>query len=151
MKRFRSLFVMTTLFFLSCSKIEEPRFRRIDTFRVVNLGLEEVTISFGMGYFNPNNFSVTVKETAANLYLDATFLGHFVQDGPVDVRSNGDFRIVLTGAIPVSTFLKLNLKDVHKREVAIRAEGNTQVGKAGVFINRKIAYEGRHRLDRIPF
>jgi LEA14-like dessication related protein len=143
------IFATTTL--LSCSKIEEPEFRALERIQVTNLGLEAISIGFGMTYYNPNNFTVTVKETAANVYLDGTLLGQFSQDSAVDVGQKSDFTVVLSGTIPLSTFLQMNLKDIHKREVSIVADGSTKVGKAGIFIDRKIAYRGKHRLDQIEF
>jgi LEA14-like dessication related protein len=147
------LFILITLltFLPACSRIEEPEFRAVDSFRVLNLGLEEVKIGFGMTYFNPNNFAVTVKETGADVYLDQVFLGKFNQDSMVNVGSRADFTVRLSGTIPLSTFFQLNLKDIHKREVSVRADGSTKVGKAGIFITRRIDYQGKHRLDQVRF
>ncbi len=132
-----------------CTKIEEPEFREIRNFRLKNLGLDEVTIGMGMTYYNPNNFSVSVKETGAKVYLDSVFLGTFVQDTTIAVASKSDFTVPLSGSISLSTFLQMDLKDIHKREVLIQANGDTKVGKAGIFITKKIVYSGRHRLNQL--
>jgi hypothetical protein len=79
------------------------------------------------------------------------FLGRFVQDSLVDVGKNADFTVPLSGTIPLTTFFQLDMKDIHKREVSIRADGSTKVGKAGIFIIKKIDYQGRHRLSQIKF
>jgi LEA14-like dessication related protein len=104
-----------------------------------------------MTYFNPNNFTVAVKETGADVYLDSVYLGRFVQDSVVDVGKNSEFTVPLSGSITMTTFFKLDLKDIHKREVTVRADGSTRVGKAGLFITKKIAYSGRHRLSQLKF
>jgi LEA14-like dessication related protein len=145
-----ALFVISVSFaFVGCSKIQEPEFREVREFRVRNIGLEDVTIGFGMTYFNPNNFSVSVKETGAKVYIDSVFLGDFVQDTTIAVGENTDFTIPLSGTITITTFFKMNLKDIHKRAVLIQADGSTKVGKAGIFITKKIRYEGRHRLSQL--
>jgi LEA14-like dessication related protein len=131
----------------SCVKIEEPEFREIRDFHIDDVSLQEVQIQFGMAYFNPNEFSVTVKETAAKVYLDSAYLGEFKQDSLVEVKENDEFVVTLSGSLPVTTFFQMNLKDLLKRQVLIHAEGATKVGKAGVFITKKINYQGRHRLD----
>ena len=76
---------------------------------------------------------------------------NLVQNTTIAVGKEADFTIPLSGNIPLQTFFKLRLKDVHKRDVTIRAEGNTKVGKAGIFITKNITYQGTHRLDQIRF
>jgi LEA14-like dessication related protein len=137
------------ILFTACAKIEEPRFKEVSAFQLRKLGLEDVTIGFGMTYFNPNNFSVTVKETAVKVYLDSVFLGDFIQDTTVAVASNADFTVPLSGTIPMATFFQLNVKDIHKRQVLVQANGSTKVGKAGIFLTKKIVYEGKHRLSQL--
>ena len=139
----------STGFLYSCSKIQEPEFIEVRGFRVKNLGLEEVTIGFGMTYYNPNGFSVSVKETGANVYLDSVYLGNFVQDTTVAVQEKSEFTIPLSGTIPLTTFFKLNMKGIDKRQVLIRADGSTKVGKAGLYTTKEITYKGWHRLGQL--
>lgn len=101
-----------------------------------------------MTYYNPNNFAVSVKETAVKVYLDEVYLGEFAQDTVIAVNKKSEFTAPLSGQISMATFLKLDLQDIHKREVSILAEGTTKVGKAGFFITEKVHYEGRHRLSQ---
>ena len=136
---------------LGCSKIVEPEFRNLKNFRVKSLELDQVTIGLGMTFYNPNHFTVTVKETAAKVYLDKVFLGDFTQDTTVEVGNEANFTIPLSGTIPLTTFLQMNLKDIHKRQVLIQADGSTKVGKAGIFITKDIRYAGQHRLGEIRF
>lgn len=135
----------------SCSRIEEPEFRSLKNIQVKNLGLYQVTIGLGMTFYNPNNFSVTVKETGAKVYLDSVYLGDFSQDTTVAVGDRADFTIPLSGIIPLTRFLKLNLKNIQKRNVLIKADGTTKIGKAGIFISKDIRYEGKHRLAEVGF
>lgn len=130
-----------------CARVQEPVFRKITDFRVVRIGVNAVTVGLGMTYHNPNNFTVTVKETAVKVYLDSVVLGDFIQDTSIRVGENTDFTVPLSGTIPLRVFLKLNLKNIHKRAVRVTAEGETRIGKAGVFVTKKIAYSGEHRLD----
>lgn len=139
---------VTALLF-SCSKIQEPEFVGVRDFRVRNLGLQEVTIGFGMAYYNPNGFSVSVKETGAKVYLDSVYLGNFEQDTTIVVNEKSAFTVPLSGTIPLETFFKLNMKDIHKRQVLIRADGSTKVGKAGLYITKAITYQGWHRLGQL--
>src|SRR5215207_2588018 len=134
-----------------CGKVKEPEFRRVGQFKVKSLGLLQTTIGFNVTYFNPNNFGVTVKETSADVYMDSVFLGKFIQDSTIGVQKNAEFSIPLSGSISLQTALQMNIQDVGQREILLKAEGSTKVGKAGIFINKPIKYVGKHRLEDISF
>ena len=135
------------LFLVGCAEIKDPEFRRIEDFRLKNLGLQDAAIGFSVTYFNPNNFGVAVREAAADIYLDTIYLGKFVQDSAISVGKNSEFSLPLSGNVALQKVLKLNLQELSQKEVLLRANGNVKVGKAGIFVNRAIKYEGRHKLE----
>lgn len=147
-KKCRFILLLLCLAAAGCIQIQEPEFRGLSNLEVRNVGLSAVQIGFGMTYYNPNNFAVSVKETAVKVYLDEVYLGEFAQDTVIAVNKKSEFTAPLSGQISMATFLKLDLQDIHKREVSILAEGTTKVGKAGFFITEKVHYEGRHRLSQ---
>ncbi len=83
--------------------------------------------------------------------MDTVYLGKFVQDSAISVDRNAEFSIPLTGSIPLNKALQLNLQDIDSREIVLRADGATKVGKAGIFVTKKIRYEGRHKLSDVNF
>lgn len=135
----------------SCTKVKEPTFRRIDNFHLKNFGLQEAVIAFNVTYFNPNNFGLTVKEAAADVYLDTIYLGKFVQDSTIGVKKNAEFSIPLSGSVSLQTVLSMNLRDLSQREVLVKANGNVKVGKAGIFVTKSFNYQGKHRIEDISF
>ncbi len=146
-------FWITTLFFsfllVSCGKVKDPEFRKVENFRIKNFGLTDVTIGFKVTYFNPNKFGVTVKEAEADVYMDSVFMGKFVQDSTVNVGRNAEFSIPLSGRISLGTALKMNLRNIGERKISLRANGNVKVGKAGIFVTKPFLYEGLHSLGEI--
>ena len=132
---------------VSCNDIKDPQFRRLEDFGLRKISFSSADIGFRVVYYNPNNFGVTAKETALDVYVDSIYLGKFMQPLSADVAKNAEFIIPLEGKVDIANALKLTRKDMLKRDVLIRANGNIKVGKAGVFINKDIQYSGRHRLD----
>lgn len=130
-----------------CMQVKEPEFRKIEKFRLRNFGITEGVIAFNARYYNPNNFGVSVKEAEADVYIDSVYLGKFVQDSSVQVNKNADFSIPLSGKITLATALKIDLEDIEKRDILLRAIGSVKVGKAGVFVNKPFEYRGKHRLE----
>jgi len=150
--RLKTLLPFLLLLFLAgCARIREPQFRRIDNFHLKNFGLQQAVIGFNVTYYNPNNFGVTVREAAADVYLDSVYLGKFVQDSTIGVNRNAEFSIPLSGAVALQTVLNLNFQELSQRQVLLKANGSVKVGKAGIYITKPFTYQGFHRLEEISF
>lgn len=149
MKKLTSLLflIVAVISLHSCAKVEEPVFRNVQNFKVKKLGLQEAQIGLNVVYFNPNKFGVQIKEAALDIYFDSTFIGRFTQPTSVGVERKADFSIPLEGSIPLSKVLQLKAGDIINKEVQVRAEGSVKVGKGGIFVDRDIKYNGRHKLD----
>jgi hypothetical protein len=132
-----------------CKKLKDPEFRRVENLGVKSLGLTSATIGFDVTYFNPNNFGVTVREAEADIYLDSTYLGKFVQDSSIDVARSAEFSIPFSGTISFRTALNLDLESLSTKNVLLKADGSAKVGKAGIYLNTPIHYQGWHRLNEI--
>jgi LEA14-like dessication related protein len=143
------LLLAFALFATGCARVKDPEFRRIENFRLKNLGFTDVTIGLSVTYFNPNNFNVSVKEAATDVYIDSVYLGKFTQDSMIRVGQKAEFSIPLTGSIPTATALKMNMKDFDTREILLQANGVVKVGKAGVYVNKAFNYSGRHKLSEL--
>lgn len=139
--------LLICLVLASCGKIEDPEFRRLDNFGVRKLGLRESTVGFNASYYNPNQFGVSVKEAVFDIYVDSVYLGKFTQPQQVEVSEKSEFSIPLEGTISLEKALNMNIPSLVGRTVLLRANGSVKLGKAGVFINRKIDYKGQHKLD----
>jgi LEA14-like dessication related protein len=148
-KSFTPIVILLLIVVPGCKKIKDPEFRKIEKFRVKSMGLQSVGIGFSVTYYNPNNFGVSVKEAAADVYIDSIYLGKFGQDSLVTVKSLSVFSIPISGTISLQTALKMNLQNLPERDILIRADGIIKVGKAGIYLTRPIHYSGTHRLNDI--
>jgi LEA14-like dessication related protein len=137
---------MVTLLF-GCAQMKDPQFKRLDDFGVKSFGIQQVEIGFSVTYFNPNSFGVTVKEAAADVYVDSVFMGKFSQNAEVPVSKNAEFSIPFSGKVPLANALKLKLGDLSNREVTVKADGTVKVGKAGIFVSRPFNYAGKHKVN----
>jgi LEA14-like dessication related protein len=135
------------LLFVSCTRIKDPEFRRLDNFGVKKLGFEESVIGFSATYYNPNNFGVTVKEADINVYVDTVYLGKFTQPAEVSVNQVAEFSIPLEGKIGLQKAMKFDLPKLLGKTVTLRAEGSVKVGKVGVYVKKPIRYEGQQKIS----
>jgi Conserved secreted protein len=144
-----SFIIITSLFLSSCKKIKDPEYRRLEHFSVKNIDLQKAVIGFSITYFNPNSFGVSVKEAVADVYIDSLYLGKFTQDHPVDVESNSEFSIPVSGCVSLITLTKLNYQNIGNRDIHVKSNGTIKVGKAGIFVTRPFEYEGDHKLEEL--
>lgn len=147
MKILSLLLLVISVSFTSCGKLEEPQFRRVDSFGIKKLGLTETVVGFNTTYYNPNNFGVTVKEAVVDVYVDSLYLGKFNQPEPISVQNKAEFSIPLEGTISLGKALQYDIASMVGKEAHIKTNGSVKVGKAGVFVIKNINYSGRHRLD----
>ena len=144
-----SIVVLMSLFLSSCKKIKDPEYRRLEHFAVKNIDLQNAVIGFSITYFNPNSFGVSVKEAVTDVYIDSVYLGKFTQDNAVDVGSNSEFSIPVSGGVSLITLTRLNYQNIGNRNIHVMAKGTIKVGKAGIFVNRPFAYVGDHKLEEL--
>ena len=139
--------LIATLLLGACARIEEPKFRRLEHFGVKKFGLQQAVIGFDATFNNPNKFGVTVKEAVFDFYADTVYIGKFTQPREIAVSPSGEFSIPMEGTISWMKALDPNVQKMAGKEVLLKANGSVKVGKAGVFINKDIRYQGRHVLD----
>jgi LEA14-like dessication related protein len=140
-------FLFIALAMASCNKIVEPEFRRVENFAVKNASLGDLTVAFGVVYFNPNRFGVKVKDADLDVYIDSIYVGKFIQPAETVVNEQAEFSIPVEGKVSFQQALKLDITHLVGREVFIRANGNIKIGKGGVYVNQPINYEGRETID----
>lgn len=135
------------LLMASCTRIEQPQFRRVEHFGIRKLGLQEAVIGFDATFHNPNKFGVTVKEAVFDFYADSIYIGKFIQPKEVAVNPGGEFSVPMEGTISWLKALDPNVQRMAGRQVMLKADGSVKVGKAGVFINKEVRYQKLHTLD----
>jgi hypothetical protein len=141
------LLVFTATLFQSCGKMEEPQFRRLENFELKKMGIQEAIVGFDATFYNPNRSGLNVKEAVFDIFVDSLYLGKFTQARDIGVVSGSEFSLPLQGILSWKQLLKSEWKDLVGKEVLLKANGVVKLGKAGVFVTRNIAYQGRHKLD----
>lgn len=130
----------------ACGKVENPKFKRLDAFGIRKIDMQNVVVGFNAAFFNPNNFGVNVKEAAFDIYADSLYLGKFVQPRETIVHAGSEFSIPMEGTISLQQALG-KWKGMLGKEVLLKGTGDVKVGKAGVFVSKKLDFQGRHKLD----
>lgn len=145
MKWFGSI-ILSFLLLSSCRPIKQPEFIGLDGFKLSSMSLDGVGLKFKVVFHNPNSYGVTVKLAETNIYIDSVFAGTFLQDTLVKVPSKADFSIPFSGKVPLPAFLKIDFKNLDKREVLLQAGGKASIGKAGIYVVKDFFIERKQKL-----
>ncbi len=130
----------------ACSKPKPPEFIGIENFKVLKMGLSESTLGIGVKMFNPNKTSMQIKNADIDIFINEMKLGRSVLDSTIYVPKNDTFSIPLEVKVQTLTGATKFLESLEDTAVNFRVSGNAKLGKAGVFVNYPLLYEGRQKI-----
>lgn len=131
----------------SCEKMKDLEFLRVASFNLGDVGFSKSVVKMELAYFNPNNFSLRLKDAEFDLFLDDRKVGHSLQDTLIDIPARDTFYFPVKLEVDMGNVFKNMLSAVSGREVTIKATGNCKVGKKGIFIPFPIKCETKQKLS----
>lgn len=144
------LAVIAAALFSSCRKAQSPEFRELKNISLQKLpfGTKQAELTADILLFNPNPFSVELKESDLDLYIGEQFLGKAKQTGKIRVPAKQTFSLPVSVRILSSILLQNSMKFLSNDPVLFGAKGSVSVGKAGVYKKIDIDYKGLHTLPK---
>jgi LEA14-like dessication related protein len=130
-----------------CRKPKDLQYIDFENFQVQELGLGESVISADLKYYNPNNFKLNLKDGDLNVSLNNTFLGNSKLDTLLQIPKKDTFLIPLKMKVDMKTFLSKALNVLLTNEVDVKLDGNAKLGKAGIYFNVPIHYQGKQKFN----
>lgn len=141
-KLFLAVLVAGSLSFL----FKEPEFIEARNFALTSVGLKSSTVYTDLFYFNPNGFGIQMKKADLDIYVDDKFVGHTLIDTLINIPRRDTFSIPVSMDVEMKKIFPNALSILLKEEVLLRIEGTAKLGKAGIFLNVPVRYEGKQRL-----
>ena len=90
-----SCWLLTIVICCSCSRPEEPEFVQMKNLRVETFTEEEVKLSGAAILYNPNSYSITVKEIDIFVKVNDQAVGKVNQIGEIKVPARANFEVPL--------------------------------------------------------
>ncbi|WP_343306460.1 LEA type 2 family protein [Chitinophaga niabensis] len=131
----------------SCGKMKDLEFLRIASFNFDNLSFSKSTVRMELAYYNPNNFSLRLKDAEFDVFLDDRKVGHSLQDTLIDIPARDTFYFPVKLEVDMGHVFQNVLGALTNKEVTIKAAGNCKVGKKGIFLPFPIKCETKQKLD----
>lgn len=131
----------------ACGNVKDLEFIRVASVNFDQLGFSKSIVKMELAYFNPNNFSLRLKDAEFDLFLDDTKVGHSLQDTLIDIPAKDTFYFPVKLEVEMGNVFKNVLGALTNKEVTIKAAGNCKVGKKGVFLPFPIKCETKQKID----
>lgn len=134
------------ILFISCKKPQSLDYRGMKNFKIEKLGFDYSTVSMDLVYFNPNNFGIDLKHVDCDVYLDNRYAGKYLLDTTMHINKKTEFCLPSKMNVDMKGLLKNSFDLLMNKEVLVTLKGTTKVGKAGIYINFPVNYEGRFQV-----
>jgi LEA14-like dessication related protein len=145
------LVIISTLLITSCNKIKDLEYRGVTSSKVKKAGVNNTAIQLDVKFFNPNSFSVDVKDAVLDVYLDDDKVGTadlYIEDGPtrsILIPKNEEFILPIIANINPFKAIGSGLKMLTSSTINLGVKGTAKVGKAGVFI--KVPIDVKEKIN----
>ncbi|HEX6427934.1 MAG TPA: LEA type 2 family protein [Niastella sp.] len=141
--------MLLPLLAVACAKPTGFDYLGVKNFKVLKFGLKESTVAADVEYYNPNKYPVTMKGASVDVYVNDNFFGKTTLDSTLEIPKRDTF------LLPV--ILKVNMNNTvmgllqtltsGRDSVLIKLDGNTKIGRGGLFVNFPIRYQGMQKIQ----
>ncbi len=141
------IYFLLSLLLFSCSTPKELEYRDFKNFSIGRAGFSSTAIKMDLIYFNPNNFGLQLNQTDLDIFINDNYLGHTMQQYQVNIPRKEEFSIPIAMEVDMKNLLKNGITTLFNNEVMVRISGKIKVGKANIFMNIPVNYEGRQSFS----
>ena len=138
MKTLSTIFLLTAAFILfqsaSCNKVKELDYIGIQQTKIESINLNNAAIKINLEYYNPNNFSVDVKETNLSIYLNGKFIATADQPMKTVIPKSSKFIFPVVAHFNPFKALSTAFSSLFSKTSKLSIQGTARLGKKGVYI-----------------
>ncbi|HTC01036.1 MAG TPA: LEA type 2 family protein [Ferruginibacter sp.] len=137
-----TLFLSSSILLFSCCSPKALEYRDVSAFSISKLGITSSTVNMNIVYYNPNRFSMQLKRTDLDIFIDSNYVGHTTQQNQVTIPAQSEFNIPLTVDINMNTIFQNALAAFLVKSIKVKVSGNIRAGKAHIYKNFPVNYVG---------
>jgi len=116
-------------------------------FRIENLGFSNTLVKLDLEYVNPNNFGLQLRNSELDIFINNNFLGHSSSDTLINIPRRDTFLLPINFTVDMQNIFKNAFNTFYGNEVSIKVTGKLKLGKANVFMNMPVNYEGKYKFS----
>ena len=131
----------------SCSQPKNLVYQNVQNFKLNGLGLNKSNISMDVKLYNPNKFSIKLKDADVDIYVNQSYIGKmFVVKGQYAIPKTDTFLLPINVDVDLKSVLPNAIKLLFDKHIDIKVTGKIKAGKNGVYVSIPINYEGKHEI-----
>ena len=131
-----------------CSQPKALVYQDLRNIRVHAVNLQQATVVVDLQFYNPNNYSLSLKNGDLDAYFNDKYLGKARLDERTTVPARDTFLMPVSVTANLANILTnaVQLLANGNSDVMVRLEGNVRAGKGGIFIGVPVRYSGRQKI-----
>lgn len=144
------LFLTLLLLITSCKQPKELVYKNVQNFNIRQVDLQNLgkaKLSMDVRLYNPNSYSLKLKKSNVDVYLNGSLLGKINTVGGIDIAKLDTSSLPVTLDVDLGrslpNLLQLALFD---KDVSIKLSGSIKAGRHGMFIKVPVNYEGKQDI-----
>ncbi|MEJ7736504.1 MAG: LEA type 2 family protein [Chitinophagaceae bacterium] len=128
-----------------CKKPVALEYLAFENFKLEALSAGESVISADVKFYNPNPYKLQLKRAEMDVSINNTYVGHSKLDTFMQIPRQDTFFVPVNMKVDVKSLLSNSLGALLTNEVDVKMDGNARIGKAGIFFNFPISYQGKQK------
>jgi LEA14-like dessication related protein len=136
-----------TLLIISCHQPEAPEYYGFQDIQVGKVSGQQTTLSATLKFFNPNPFSLQLKQAEVDVSLNGKHAGHSELDSTIYIPKKDTFYVPVSMQIDLHSILSNALQVLLEKQVTIALDGRVKLKRGLVPINRPFHYEGKQDIS----
>jgi LEA14-like dessication related protein len=132
---------------MSCTTPKPLVYTTYKNFSIQKLGFTNSEVKLNLEYFNPNNFGLQLRRSELDIFINNTFLGHSASDTLIMIPRRDSFLLPVRFSVDMRNLFKNTWNTFAGKDVSVKVTGKLKIGKANVFVNMPVNYEGKYSFS----
>ncbi len=144
-----ALLLFSLALMIGCAKPKALVYKDVTGVRVQKLDLEQAVIVLDLKFYNPNSYSLSLKNGDLNAYISDRFVGKATVDERTAIPARDTFMLPVSVTANLSTLVTnaLRLLRHNNEALPVRLQGTVRAGKGGVFFPIHVNYSGMQKIS----
>ena len=132
---------------VSCHQPEAPEYYGFQDIQVSKVSGQQTTLSATLKFYNPNPFSLQLKQAEVDVSLNGRHAGHSELDSTILIPQKDTFYVPVSMQVDLQGLLSNALQVLLSKQVTIALDGRVKLKRGMVPINRPFHYEGKQDIS----
>lgn len=147
MRKYLLAVLTISLLIISCSSPKDFEFKGLQDIKIEKISMGKNKINVKIKYFNPNNFSMVLKQIDCDILMNNQPFTKVHLDTNFVIPANASFMVPAQMEFEMSSLVKNSMDLIFNKPIKLNIKGNATLSK-GIFTRTvPIAFESNQKLN----